>query len=298
MSEPAIALFTYNRPQKTDIVLSHLKRQGIGRIYIFCDGPKDKKDINLISQNHSIIYNFEHFDKHITISSTNLGLANSLIKGISNVLQKENSVIVLEDDCVPLPNMINFCKSNLEHWQSDKDIFSISAYHFITDWNLLSNFEYDVFLSQRFLCWGWATWKDRWNHILAQLEKKKNPYHSFRDIPETAGPDLPFHAFNLEKGLTDTWAVPLALICLKNGYRHVMPRYPLVQNIGMDGSGTNCGSNSDSNKPRFWPNYPSELSICPSNYYNYSIINFFNNSMMTPPDWFEQLKKGEKNNEN
>ena len=179
MPAPPLALFTYNRPDKTEKVLRALKDQQAERIYIFCDGPKGKSDRHRVLENREVVKSFPHKNKIIQISEKNRGLSESLISGISKVFESETALIVLEDDCLPFPGFLSFMAANLFHWQKTNNIFSISAYHFIRA--LPSDLPpSDVFFSKRFIPWGWATWQDRWHRIEKRLRDRMNPFGSFR----------------------------------------------------------------------------------------------------------------------
>jgi len=286
MPGTAVALFTYNRPDKTAAVLSALARQDMGKLYVFCDGPKNDRDKEAVRQNIEIIKSFSNCDKHVQLSKENQGLARSLISGISTAFESAESLVILEDDCLPLPNMMSFIEQNLSHWREFPDVFSISAHHFIRG-VALKRLPYDIFFSKRFLCWGWATWRNRWLDIEHELEKMINPFGSFEKVPQEAGKDLPFHAYTFEKNQVDSWAIPLALITLERNYRHVMPRLPLVSNMGMDGSGTHCGSASTYIRPEGDVRYGLSVKMCPPDYEDMKINRAFSESMMVPPKWFE-----------
>ncbi|MFZ6028234.1 MAG: hypothetical protein ACOYYS_11015 [Chloroflexota bacterium] len=290
MTVPAIALFAYNRPEKTREVLQALQEQGADRIYIYCDGPKNnQQDLLRVKQTREAAASFPLKNKTIITAGHNLGLANSLINGITLSLEKEERLIVLEDDCLPFPQMLQFMTENLAYWQDRRDIFSISAYHFIrVPFRPASTS--DVFMANRFLPWGWATWRDRWEDVLPQLRSRKNPFGSFADVPDTAGRDLLYHAYAVENNMVDSWAIPLGLLTLHRGYRHIMPARPLVNNTGMDDSGTNTGSAHNRIIPVTQPApYSFPLAMCPHDAHDPELERLFIDSLdvMLPPAWLK-----------
>ena len=102
-----IILFVYNRPWHTEQTINALKRNelsSISELYIFADGPKTdatEEQRFKIGKVRNYIHNIDGF-KSIKIieSPTNNGLANSVIYGVSKVLQEYDRIIVLEDDLV------------------------------------------------------------------------------------------------------------------------------------------------------------------------------------------------------
>lgn len=296
MNSPPIALFTYNRPEKTEQMLRALASQNIGRIYIYCDGPKNNDlDRLLVQKNQEIVKKFPLAKKQIIISDKNKGLATSIIDGVSNTFRFEDELIILEDDCLPFDTMCRFMAENLWHWRGYKDIFSVSCYHFIRPYDNIS-IPFDVFCSNRFLPWGWGTWKDRWQAIISELKDKKNPYGSFVKVPDIAGRDLVYHAYAVEKRMVDSWAIPLGLITLHKGYRHVMPIHPLVNNTGMDDSGTNTGSAHNRIIPVIEPpGYSFPITMCPHNFFQVELNKLFIDSLdvMLPPEWLLETIQSE-----
>ncbi|WDP89727.1 MAG: hypothetical protein HUN04_08390 [Desulfobacter sp.] len=291
MAIPPIALFTYNRPDKTQTMLNTLKTMGAKSIYIFCDGPRDNDlDREMVCRNLALVEDYPFDNKIIFRAGNNQGLSNSLIRGISQAFEHEDELIILEDDCLPFGGMLEFMAENLAHWKNQKTVFSVSAYQFIRPLGCLA-IPYDVFLSHRFLPWGWATWKDRWHAVLPELENRVNPYGSFDRVPDHAGRDLLYHTYAVEKKMVDSWAIPLGLITLKHGYRHVMPTRPLVNNTGMDDTGTNTGSAHNRIIPvKQPPEYRFPLKMCPPDYRDESIDALFLESMdvLLPPLWLEK----------
>lgn len=287
--KPAVVLFTYNRADKAFQVLEALTLQYNGKVYIFCDGPRNIEDMENVDKNIEMIKSFKYPKKEIFISNKNQGLSNSIVSGISKIFKQENSLIILEDDCLPFPGMIKYMIQNLENWYDIGDVFSISAYHFIRDQLLLDRIPFDVFFSNRFIPWGWATWKDRWHRVESRLRCRANPYGSFRTLPESAGMDMLFHVYAIEQKLVDSWAVPLALITLSDNYRHVMPAHPLVNNIGMDDSGTNTSAANNRIVPVPSPHYPKKLRMCPEDYENHRLTQAFADSLsvLMPAKWFQ-----------
>jgi hypothetical protein len=284
----AVALFSYNRPEKTGMVLDALQAQDIGNLYLFCDGPKSEADRDKVHETRRVVQEFSYPRKKIRVSTVNRGLASSIIQGVSEAFEYEENLIILEDDCVPLKNMIRFMATCLSLWKGNTDVFSVSAHHFIRDQAVLKAHPYDVFFSNRFLCWGWGTWRDRWIGIIGDLKKRCNPYGSFKAVPLDAGPDLPFHAYCHETKSVDSWAIPLAMIVLKRGYVHAMPRYPLVFNTGMDGSGTHCGVDNAYANRAVTDGLPLNFTIPETVGLEQSpVTRAFYESMIQPPEWFQ-----------
>jgi len=116
-----VILFVYNRPWHTRQTLEALKNNDLAEesiLYIFSDGPKknaDQQDINKIQEVRCLIKE-ENWCGEVKIfeSRENFGLADSVIRGVSKVINIHDRVIVLEDDIVVGKYFLTFINSGLE----------------------------------------------------------------------------------------------------------------------------------------------------------------------------------------
>ncbi len=179
-----IALFAYNRPKHTLQVLDMLAKNPEAiesNLYVFCDGPKNNENslnIEKINQVKKIIQNENRF-KNIIIEfqEKNKGLANSIISGVTKVVNKHNQIIVLEDNLVPSIGFLKYMNESLNLYENDLNVGCIHAwnYHF-------ENIKYQesTFFLKGADCWGWSTWKRSWdlfcedsNYLLDEIIKNK-----------------------------------------------------------------------------------------------------------------------------
>ena len=105
-----IVLFVYNRPKHTRQTLEALAQNELASesvLYIYADGPKENANeevISLISETREVVKS-KKWCKEVQIieSNINKGLAESVILGITEVINKHEKVIVLEDDLIISP---------------------------------------------------------------------------------------------------------------------------------------------------------------------------------------------------
>ena len=249
MINTAICLFVYNRPRHTNQVLKSLSKCKNFKkfpLYIFSDNFKlskkeDKLEVNLV---RSKILEFKKNNKHIFIkfSKTNFGLYKNLTKGISYVLTKYSSVIVLEDDLVLDHNFLNFMYSSLDKYKNEKKILQISGYSYPINCN--SNDAYFLNLTS---CWGWATWSDRWRAFIKFSKNKKLIHEIYNNIQYDSNKKNNFNvsgSYNylkmLKKQLTsqfNSWGILFYLFSFHKNFLNLFPSSTLVENRGFDGSG-------------------------------------------------------------
>ena len=243
-----IVIFNYARPGHTRALLESLAMNpevADSDVFIFCDGPKtgcsgvSMKNINLVRK---IAKRFDKARKVEVVSrNENFGLARSIITGVTDIINKYNRVIVLEDDLVLSPGFLNFMNQSLEIYENVEGVDHISGYWYPHKWNSKLP---ETFFYRATSCWGWGTWKKSWekleldpvelrNKILRRKEKGKfninNQYDFFSHL-----------TMNVD-GKLNTWAIKwYASVFLTNGLC-LHPSHSFVNNVGHDGSGENCG---------------------------------------------------------
>lgn len=236
-----IAIFAYNRSWHLQQVLDGVqKNENIDKLYIFHDGLKCEYHRKEWEKVREIIENISWCETICNYSDKNKGLARSIIDGINFVLKSNDTVIVLEDDCVPTANFISFMKQCFEKYYNDKKVYSVTGYAWPINLPIDS---YDIYGCGRISSWGWGTWKDRWeqyridNNILKCMKDDENKSKELA----IWGSDLEQTLIKNLKGQTDSWAVYWALCVLEKGGICINPYKSLIQNIGMDGTGVHCG---------------------------------------------------------
>lgn len=248
MAAPII-LFVYNRPQHTRQTLEALQRCELAAesdLYIFADGPKadateDQKA--KISEVRKYIHTIDGFHS-LTIeeSKTNKGLANSIISGVTKLIDKYGRVIVVEDDIVAHPFFLRFMNEALDTYQTNQKIFAISAT--MERFSMPPKYKNDIFLTHRFGSWGWATWADRWNSINWDIENYpiiKHPTKKRMNHFCKGGDDLWPMLQDQYRGDIDSWAIRMGYNMSLQNKLCLRPVKSFVNNIGVDGSGIHCG---------------------------------------------------------
>jgi hypothetical protein len=239
-----IVLFVYNRIEHTRATIDALKKNQLANqsdLLIFSDGPKtgDEESVREIRSYVGQISGFKNIK--IYEQEKNTGLANSIISGVTSIVQQRGSVIVLEDDIVTSPSFLLFMNQALDYYKDEKKIWNINA------WNYPIKTEglHDVFIWRHMNCWGWATWADRWALFEKDTDKLVSEF-SKEDIKKfdlDGSASFWIQVILNKKNKINTWAVYWYATIFKNNGLCVSPSQTFVKNIGHDGSGVHCGIN-------------------------------------------------------
>ena len=243
MTYAPILLFTYNRLNHTQHCIESLQQNLLAQdseLFIYSDAAKTKEQEDEVQAVRSYLHTIQGF-KQITIieREENWGLACNIIDGVTTRVNAYGKVIVLEDDLIVAPHFLEFMNDALEVYKDEPRVGHIQACDFTKNPSLP-----DTFLIKWTGSWGWATWDRAWKHfnpdgkaLLAELESKKLTY-TF-DFNGKYGFTRMLR--RQIEGKNNSWAIRWnASLFLKNILSLNVGR-SLVQNVGFDGSGTNCG---------------------------------------------------------
>ena len=121
-----IALFVYNRPEHTRRTLQFLQQNELAadsHLFIFSDGPKNAKQAEKVAKVRTLIKQVVGFKSvEIFERSNNLGLANSVISGVSQLMDKYGKAIVFEDDLITSPYTLRYFNDALVRYQTKKEL--------------------------------------------------------------------------------------------------------------------------------------------------------------------------------
>ena len=247
MNAPVV-LFVYKRADHTQKVLEALNAAAIDEteLFIFSDGWKDETDKKMVLEVRTVINAFaaeSRFTKTTIIEADcNRGLANSIINGVTSIINKYEKVIVLEDDLVVSRNFLTYMNRALDFYADNKKIWSISGYSF--QMKSLAAYEHDVYITGRGCCWGWATWRDRWQMVDWNVNDYKRFKHNWllRNKFGKYGRDLPIMLDTQMYTNHDSWAIRWCYSEFNNQMFTIYPKKSLVSNIGNDGTGVHKSS--------------------------------------------------------
>lgn len=247
-----IIVFCYNRPDHLEQTLDALSRNELAdqsTLYIYCDGPKESASEEMLQMIADVrqVARKRLWCKevHIVEAEKNKGLANSIIGGVTDVINKHGKVFVLEDDLVSSPHMLKFVNKSLDFYEDYAGVFSISVNRPpLSKMQIPEDYPYEVFACLRSYSTGWGTWKDRWEKVDWSMDDfdrcKQNP-DMLRALSRL-GDDFPPMMQMQEDGKIDSWAVRFGFAHFKHHAVAILPCRSYVTNIGFDGTGTHSGT--------------------------------------------------------
>lgn len=240
-----VALFIYKRPDHTAATLKALARNTLAaqtNLFVFSDGPKDGADVAAVNAVRKLVRETSGFASVTLIERpSNMGLAGSIIAGVTGLLEKHENIIVLEDDLITSRNFLAYMNDSLVHYRDDPLAFSVTGHTFPADYlHIPDDYPWETYAGYRCSSWTWGTWRDRWQRI----DWDMNYFPSF--FQDTAaqqefnrgGQDMTTLLKMQHDGQIDSWAIRFCYAHFANRMQCIYPTKTLVRNIGLDNSGT------------------------------------------------------------
>ncbi len=240
-----IALFVYNRPVHTERTIKFLKQNNLAsesRLFIFSDGAKTATDESAVAEVREFIRIVDGFKSvEIIQRPANMGLANSIIDGVSRLVNTYKQVIVLEDDLITSPHLLTYFNDALNKYKDQEKVMHISAYMYPLKANNLP----ETFFYRAAGSWGWATWERAWQHFEPNIDTLMNQFTPQQKRAFAMDNTMNFwkQMKEFKNGKNNSWAIRwYASVFLKGGLT-LNPAQSLVNNIGHDGTGIHSGIN-------------------------------------------------------
>jgi GT2 family glycosyltransferase len=239
-----IALFVYNRPEHTRRTLKFLQQNLLAdesRLFVFSDGPK-AGDERSVAEVRQLIRDVEGFKSvEIVERDTNLGLANSIIDGVTKLCNEYGKVIVFEDDLISSPYTLQFFNDALQRYESEDKVMHIGGYMYPVDPATLP----ESFFLRSTSSWGWATWNRAWKFFEPDIEKLMNQFDSRARYEFEMEGSMNYwkHMRHFKAGKNNSWAIRWYASVFLNKGLSLYPSKSMIDNIGHDGSGVHSGLN-------------------------------------------------------
>lgn len=272
MNLAPIVLFVYNRAGCTLKTLEHLKQNVLAdqsELFIYSDGPKaDAGEIDLrkITEVRETIRKEKWCKEvHIIESRVNLGLADSIILGVTEIVNRYGKVIVLEDDLLTSKHYLEYMNTGLNHYDCHQNVYQIVGYTA----PVKTKFKNKAYFMPMSSTLGWGTWARAWEYF----EKLPSDY----DILKTN--KILRRKFNLDNSYpysetlilqmesnVDSWGIRWWWAIFKQKGISLFPDQSLIAHIGFDNEATHTKSLiPDFNK--FWnreysiKEYPQNIKV-------------------------------------
>jgi len=243
MLKPApVVLFAYRRPNHLSRTLRALKHNELAKstdLIVYCDAAKTEAHSSEVNAVREIVKKTDGFASvRYVFRQRNMGLAESTIDGLTEVLKEHERAIMLEDDNVTSPYFLTYMNEALEKYSNDDRVISIHGYMYPVKETLP-----EAFFIPGADTWGWGTWRRGWalfdrdgKKLLDELKRrgllKKFDFNGAYPFSKMLEGQI--------RGANNSWSIRWYASAFLAGKLTLYPSRSLVQNIGHDDSGTHC----------------------------------------------------------
>lgn len=241
-----IIIFVYNRVDRVKQLVESLSKNLEAKdseLYIFSDGAKSESGMQRVEEVRDYVEGIPKMGlfKNVFIDKAikNRGLAESIIYGVSRVMNQFGKAIIIEDDNMVAPDFLDYMNRGLDFYENDSSVWAIGG--FSRNMKFPIDYKYDVFCAQRISSYTWASWKDRWDKTEWNIEKY---YPEFlwnriaRKKFDEWGEDRSLMLDAQMCGTISSWAIRFEYTMVQNDMYCVLPCISKAECSGNDGSGT------------------------------------------------------------
>lgn len=243
-----VVVFAFNRAdalRNTIAALAANAEAADTDLYVFVDGPREGREgeaakVDAVRSFVTTITGFRSVT-HV-FSETNKGLGPSIIAGVTDVINRHGTAIVVEDDLVVARSFLKFMNDMLNKHENDKRVMQVSGFGCKVKKPM--DYRWDAYLNERGHSWTWGTWKDRWDTVdwevkdFEQLKASKILQKKFCK----RGSDLYKMLKGWHDGKNKSWYIRFNYSMYKQGRYCVCPIRSLVRNEGFTAEATNCNA--------------------------------------------------------
>lgn len=244
---PVLLIF-FNRPDTFEKVFEQVRKAKPKTLILAQDGPRNDADKQGIAKCREIAESVDwECDIIRDYSDVNLGCGVRPQSAITNALKKFESVIILEDDCVPSQSFFPYCEDLLKKYKDDERICYISGLNHFETWDCG---ESDYFFAKTGAIAAWATWRRVWCKYYDYYMKSIDNQHNLELVKsQITNKDVAEQRIQGWKRAHDSvenneklsyWDIQWGYVKYSQNMLVVVPQKNLIHNIGVGASSTHA----------------------------------------------------------
>jgi hypothetical protein len=236
-SSVGLLVIAYLRPESLKLILETAFESGIRNFFVSIDFPRNPsaENLELRSQVSRVATDFE-LNPEVKITTAvrdkNVGCTPAVLSSCDWAFSKSDNLIILEDDCIPNSDFFDFCRTSLSVIKKDSRIWLAGGSQLVP----LELIDEPWLLSRYPLTWGWCTTSENWTRIRNSLSSPNG------NLTRANSPELSLHerrywnagAKRAFSGISDAWDTPLVQQMLLTKALAILPKRPLISNVGND----------------------------------------------------------------
>lgn len=230
MSKLPVLLIAFLRLDATISLIEKLQSFGVKKLYIALDRGRNANEIRLQEE---FLGKVEKLSKlgvtevNVWKRKENLGLATSVVTAVDWFFENERQGVIIEDDLEFNEDFLDFCSEALQKALRIEDVWMVAGSNFYSSDGTMS-----IRAINYPMIWGWATTSEKWQ--LMRSSYREPSILEFLCRPSARIGFFWSGSLRANRGIVNTWDLPLAFQMLQNSKLCILPPVNLVSNIGVD----------------------------------------------------------------
>lgn len=240
-----VLIVAFNRPDYLAQTFERVREAKPPRLYLAVDGARVDRDneAERVAECQQFVKKVDwECNVYTLFRKENVGCGFGPATAIEWAFEKEDALIVLEDDCVAENSFFRFCDEMLERYKDDNRVWLISGRGHHPEYPFFK--EYDYIFSHYGHTWGWATWKRCWKRF--DLKMKDFPLWKAlggaNNVMTTKAERRFYNKWynsifcNIDKVILHSWDAQWLYAYQKEGGLAIVPSKNQVHNVGVMGT--------------------------------------------------------------
>lgn len=244
----SVLLIFFARPDTFEKVFEKVRAAKPKKLFLACDGPREGRadDIEKTAACKKIAENIDwDCEVYRRYSEVNLGCGEGPQQAITWAFSHTESLVVLEDDCVPHDSFFPYMAEMLARYKDDTRIGLLSGFNHFADWDCGP---YSYFYTKVGpMAGAWGSWKRVWDGYSYQIEEINDPLvkRLMREditLPRAKKGKIQYFektaARLKQQENISYWDVQFGFLKMYQSYLSIVPRFSLASNIGLGDGAT------------------------------------------------------------
>jgi len=250
MFDIPVGLFIFKRIDKSVQIMKEIGKIKPRKIYIISDAGRDLAEQKIVEKCRQAVEAVIDWECEVIkkYAEKNRGCYGNIGLGAYEIFEKEEKMIFLEDDNLPVETFFQYCKDLLEKYEEQEEILWICGTNYMTDFEPSEPCDY-VFTRHLLPC-GWASWGKKFrkyydydfkNLTKSGLKKARGSYISKRN-----------YLYDKKNWLNEqahdkyySWDYQMNFSIRYHGKYGIAPCKNQITNIGVDGLSAHGGNSME-----------------------------------------------------
>jgi hypothetical protein len=169
----------------------------------------------------------------------NVGCGRGVSEAITWMLESEEYVAIVEDDCVVSEDFFRLCEDVLPRYKDDERVAQVQAFDPYSTGTVQDSYFFCGRPACCWCCWGWATWRRAWQHIDFEMKgwhaQRLRLFTRFNPLEAIICLYMGQKLYRIFRrgGVPFTWDFQWALFVMMNRRLYATSRANLCRNAGM-----------------------------------------------------------------